>query len=92
MTRPQPSPNQVANEDCRTPRKSISSPTPAESAISAMSDQELPASRGTNSSSQNRLIVFKGPIGQRSMTRNSPIKGSDARAPRRPSLRLQVNS
>ena len=57
-----------------------------------MSDQELPASSGTNSSSQNRLMIFKGPIGHRSIARNNAIRGSAARAPRRPSRRLQVNS
>ena len=56
-----------------------------------MSDQELPASSGTNSSSQNDLICRSRPIGQRTMAANIRASGKGASVPQRASVALQEN-
>ena len=64
-----------------TPRKSISSPTPADTEISAISDQLLFSSSGTTSSSQNFLTRKSGPMGQVSIARKARTSGTVAATP-----------
>ena len=78
---PQYEPNQPVNEAWSTPRNNISSPTPADNEIKAISDHELSASSGVTSVSQNFLTLERGPTGHRMIARKHKTNGTVATAP-----------